>query len=100
MTFLSAWWVFFGALAFFTAIANLVRNIKGNHNGWEFLMFVSLSSGLLAMLSQYHMTGKWASAGDWSAIQDVVPSMGSMLTWIVIAGIFLNSVVVYLNRKE
>ena len=57
-------------------------------------------SGLLAMLSQYHMTGKWALAGDWSAIQDVVPSMGSMLTWIVIAGIFLNSVVVYLNWKE
>ena len=99
MTFLSAWWVFFGALAFFTVIANLVRNIKGNHNGWEFLMFVSLSSGLLAMLSQYHMTGKWASAGDWSAIQDVVPSMGSMVTWIVIAGIFLNSVVVYLNKN-
>lgn len=99
MTFLSAWWVFFCALAFFTAIANLVRNIKGNHNGWEFLMFVSLSSGLLAMLSQYHMTGKWALAGDWSAIQDVVPSMGSMLTWIVIAGIFLNSVVIYLNKN-
>jgi hypothetical protein len=51
------------------------------------------------MLSQYHMTGKWASAGDWSAIQDVVPSMGSMLTWIVIAGIFLNSVVIYLNKN-
>ena len=99
MTFLSAWWVIFGALAFFTAIANLVRNIKGNHNGWEFLMFVSLSSGLLAMLSQYHMIGKWASAGDWSAIGDVAPHMGSMLTWIVIIGIFLNSLVVYLNKN-
>lgn len=100
MMFLSAWWVFFGALAFFTVIANFVRNIKGNHNGWEFLMFISLSSGLLAMLSQYHMIGKWVSAGDWSAIVDVAPHMGSMLTWIVIAGIFLNSVVVYLNWKE
>lgn len=100
MTFLSGWWVFFGALAFFTGAANLVRNIRGNHNGWEFLMFVSLSSGLLALLSQYHMIGKWALAGDWSAIQDVAPHMGSMLTWIVIAGILLNSVVVYLNRKE
>ncbi len=100
MTFLSTGWVFFGALAFFTGIANLVRNIKGNHNGWEVLLFVSLSSGILALLAQYHMIGKWALAGDWSAIQDVAPHMGSMLTWIVIIGIFLNSVVVYLNRKE
>ena len=96
----SGMWVFFGALAFFTAIGNLVGNINGNHNGGEFLMFVSLSSGLLALLAQYHMIGDWALAGDWSAIQDVAPHIGSILSWAVIAEILLNSVVVYLNRKE
>jgi len=99
-TILSNWWVFFGALAFVLAIVNIARSLMGKTKGWETLMLLSLSGGILTIIAEYQMISRWALAGDWSAIQDVAPSMGGMLLWLALFGIVLNAVVLYLNVKK
>ena len=99
-TILSNWWVFFGALAFVLAIVNIARSLMGKTKGWETLMLLSLSGGILTIIAEYQMISRWALASDWSAIQDVAPSMGGMLLWLALFGIVLNAVVLYLNVKK
>ena len=99
-TMLSNWWIFFGALAFVLVIVNIVRTMIGKSKNWEVLMFLSLSGGVFTLVAEYQMISRWALAGDWSAIQDVAPSMGGILLWLALFGIVLNAVVLYLNVKK
>ncbi len=99
-TMLSNWWIFFGALAFVLVIVNIVRTMIGKSKNWEVLMFLSLSGGALALVAEYQMISRWALAGDWSAIQDVAPFMGSALLWLALFGILLNAVLLYMNVKK
>ena len=94
------YWMLLGALAFILVIVNIVRCWIGKAKGWEVLMFLSLSSGALALVAEYQMISRWALASDWSAIQDVAPSMGGILLWLALFGIVLNAVVLYLNVKK
>ena len=93
-------WMLLGGLAFLFAIINLVRALLGKTHGWAVLMFLSLSSGALALVAEYQMISRWALAGDWSAIQDVTPFMGSALLWLTVAGIILNMVTVLWNLQK
>ena len=94
------YWMLLGALAFILAIVNIVRCWIGKAKGWEVLMFLSLSGGALALVAEYQMISRWALAGDWSAIQDVAPFMGSALLWLALFGILLNAVLLYMNVKK
>ena len=67
---------------------------------WELFSFLSLSSGMFGLLGQYQMIVKWANAGDWSAIEDVAPSMGSFLLGAVVVIVLLNTIVWLLNTKR
>ena len=94
------YWMLLGALAFILVIVNIVRCWIGKSKGWEVLMFLSLSGGAFALVAEYQMISRWALAGDWSAIQDVAPFMGSALLWLTVAGIILNMVTVLWNLQK
>lgn len=96
-------WIIAGAIALIAVIINMVLVFTGRHKYCVVLVWISLSSGLVAMLSQYSMITSWVKANDMSALMDVVPTMNTVLIVVVFVGIVLNAIAVavhYRNRKE
>ena len=93
------YWIPLGILAFGFAVINLIRTMFDKSKGWQILLFLSLSCGVLEMYVQYLMINQWVAKSDWSALMDVVPSMSIMFTFIIFTGIILNGVVLRLNLK-
>lgn len=91
------YWIPLGFLAFGFVIINIIRTFLGKRKGWQVLMFLSLSCGLLEVLAQYQMIHKWVNMEDWAALLDVVPSMSNVLMIASILGIALNGMVFVLN---
>ena len=87
-------WILFGAIAFISAIVNLVRVFNNKNKYWEVLVFVSLSFGVLTMLCEYNLVYQWVMEKSWGSMLDVVPGMMGMLAQCVALGILLNGIVV------
>lgn len=94
------YWIPLGILAFLFAIINLLRALNGKKKGWTVLLFLSLSCGVLVMLTEYLMINRWVQKGDWSALMDVVPTMSIVFSILVIAGIILNGIVLIKNARK
>ena len=93
-------WLFAGGIAFITVIINLILIYVGKHKYCNILVFISLSSGLIAMLSEYSLINMWVQAEDMSALLDVVPSMNNVLKSVVYIGIILNGIAVFVNHNK
>ena len=94
-------WMIFGGLAFLLVIINLIRSALGYRQGWQLLMFLSLSFGALALTSSYQTIGNWIFHHDIAALEDVLPTMDPLLREATYMGIILNLVVLFFNmRKE
>lgn len=94
-------WLFWGAAAFLLVIINLIRTLAGKQNGWQVLLFASLSCGVMTVLKEYQMVAQWLMWGDIAAVHDVVPAMARTLRVSVAIGLLLNLAVLVLNlRKE
>lgn len=93
-------WLFAGAIAFIVAIINLILVFIGKHKYCGILVFISLSSGLLAMLSQYGLIKEWVQSSDMSALMDVVPTMNNVLIVAVCIVILFNAISVFVNYKK
>ncbi|WP_092753409.1 hypothetical protein [Hydrogenoanaerobacterium saccharovorans] len=92
--------LFTGGIAFIIAIINLILVFTGKHKHCNILAFLSLSSGLLAMLSEYVLINGWVQAGDISALMDVVPTMNNILITAVCIGVVFNAIAVFVNYKK
>ena len=93
-------WLFAGGIAFITVIINLILIYVGKLKYCNILVFISLSSGLIAMLSEYSLINMWVQAEDMSALLDVVPSMNNVLKSVVYIGIILNGIAVFVNHNK
>ena len=93
-------WLLAGAGAFFLAIATIWISRNENNKCWPILMFLSLSLGLISMVSSYHMVFCWVNAGAWGSLMDVVPSMDAIFILAVLTGVGLNLTGLILNMKK
>lgn len=92
-------WLLSGAAAFVLVIVNLVRTARGKRKGWQALLFASLACGVLTMLCEYQMANLWVQNGDFSALEDAVPTMASLTSFAACLGIALNLLALWLNVK-
>lgn len=93
-------WLFTGLLAYVFVLVNLSRTARGKQNGWQVLLFASLSCGALTMLCEYQMVNIWVQHGDIAALCDVVPSMVPLLTGALLVGLLLNLLVLLANLPK
>ena len=96
---LANWWHAFGIFSFLMALAAIL-NTLGKKPYWELYMFLSLTSGLFTMVAEYQLVERWVKAGDWSALEDVVPFMSDTLMWLVLFGVLLNAIVLVINLRR
>lgn len=97
---LESFWLVLGVLAFITAFVNLYLLFRGKRNSWPWLVFLSLSLGLLTLVAQIQMINSWVAKNDWAAMLDVVPTLSTSSLIAVLAGLFLNGLAVILGRKQ
>jgi amino acid permease len=97
---LSNWWIAFGVMAYSFGFANLLKALTRKTEFWELYMFISLTGGLMAMLSQYQLVSRWVKTGDWTAIEDVMPFMSDTLIWLVLFGVLLNVIALIINLSR
>ena len=92
-------WFILGIAAIMTAALNIVWAVRGRQAKW--FRFSSLSLTALTICAQYSMVEKWVQREDWSALMDVVPGMGNVLWFLVIASIVINGASLFIknNRK-
>lgn len=91
-------WFFLGVAAIITAALNVVWMIRGRQAKW--FRFISLSLTALTMCAEYSLVENWVSRKDWSALMDVVPSMGKVLWFLVIASILINSISLFMKNDR
>ena len=91
-------WFFLGVAAIVTAVCNIVWAARGRQAKW--FRFASLSLTALTMCAQYSMVEKWVQHEDWSALMDVVPGMGKVLWFLVVASIIINGVSLFIKNDR
>lgn len=89
-------WMVFGLIAIAATIMNLYSFAKGKDCAlW---MGLGLSFTALTLCAEYHLMSSWAVAGDWAAIEDVVPTMNHALWVLTIISILLNLFPVLMSK--
>ena len=83
-------WLMLGIGAIVMAVFNIILTIKGKDA--KVFRFISLSLTALALCAFYSQNAVWVLNKDWSALQDVVPSMSVILWVVTLVSIALNSV--------
>jgi hypothetical protein len=91
-------WVLFGIAAMITAALNVIFTILRLEAKW--FRFLSLSLTALTMCAEYEMVRGWVLREDWSALMDVIPTVGQMLWTLVIASILINSISLFVKPKK
>lgn len=81
-------WIILGVLALVFTIMNLYSYFfkKDFHIFMVFALFFTA----LTLCAQYQMIASWSLAGDWSAIEDVAPTMAMILWIFVIISFIIN----------
>ena len=83
-------WMFFAVGAVVMAILNLCQYMRRKPAKW--FRFLSLALTALTLCSFYSQVGVWIAAGDWAAMEDVVPFMSKALWVVVSASVVVNGI--------
>ncbi len=83
-------WFVFGIGAIIAAGFNIIRTVTGKDAKW--CRFISLSSTALTLCAFYCQAAVWVLQKDWSALEDVVPSMSVSILMLTLLSITLNSI--------
>lgn len=90
-------WMLLGLAAMLVTAVNLYLFARGKD--YKIAMAIGLSLTLLTMCAEYSMVAGWVIAGDWGALEDVVPYIEKPLWFLSIASILLNTAPIFLERK-
>ena len=91
-------WFAFGIGSIIAAALNIIWAIKGKDAKW--FRFTSLSFTALTLCSFYSQASVWVLHEDWSALQDVVPSVSAVLWILTLTSIALNSISLLKTKKK
>ena len=89
-------WIILGLSAIVTACLNLYCWSKGKEAKW--FRFLSLSLTALTLCANYSLDAQWVISQDWSALEDVVPTMSQYL-WIMTVGSIAHNGITLLPKK-
>ncbi|MDO5085416.1 MAG: hypothetical protein Q4D47_03135 [Erysipelotrichaceae bacterium] len=89
-------WFLFGSLAIIATFLNLIFYGQGKET--KYLRFFALACTALTMCAFYSGSAQWILSKDYSALEDVVPTL-STYTWLMVGcSIFMNGLTL-LKRK-
>jgi hypothetical protein len=91
-------WIVLGLIAIAATVLNLFLYFSGKD--YKVAMVLGLSFTALTMCAEYSLVSQWVKAGDWSALEDVVPGMEKALWVLVIVSILLNTAPMILGRGK
>ena len=91
-------WLIFGVIAIVATFINLYMYKTGKD--YKFAMAMGLSFTALTLVAGYSMVSDWVKVEDWSALLDVVPTMGTALWILTIISILLNIAPNFLDLKN
>ena len=83
-------WIILGFSAIVAACLNLYCWSKGKEAKW--FRFLSLSLTALTLCANYSLDAQWVISQDWSALEDVVPTMSQYLWIMTVGSIALNGI--------
>ncbi|MEJ8777363.1 hypothetical protein [Pseudogracilibacillus sp. ICA-222130] len=81
-------WFIFGFIAIIATFINLF--MYGTGKNYQVAMATALSFTTLTVIAQYKIVSDWVKTEDWSALEDVVPTMEITLLIFTILSIILN----------
>lgn len=88
-------WVLFGVLAIITASLNVLWTAGKKDARW--FRFLSMSFTALTLAAEYSVVKRWVLSADYSAIEDVVPTMSKILWFLTILSIAINSISLFVE---
>ncbi|MEW4327164.1 hypothetical protein Q0N12_10865 [Rossellomorea marisflavi] len=91
-------WIIVGLFAITATVLNLFLYFSGKDH--KLAMALGLSFTALTMCAAYSLVSQWVKAGDWAALEDVVPGMEKALWVLVIISILLNTAPMILGRGK
>ncbi len=91
-------WIIFGVTAIIFTIINWIQFIKGKDNSLSAVIAISLT--IYTYLLENLMYLKWIRLKDYSAIEDVLPSMIIIFTILITVSIVLNVTPVYIRHRR
>ena len=91
-------WFAFGIGAIISAVFNIIRAVEGKDAKW--FRFISLSLTALTLCAFYSQSAVWVLHKDWSALEDVIPSMSRSLWVLTLISIALNSFSLIKSRNR
>lgn len=94
---ISVFWLLFGALTLVLSMVHLLRSVCRKPGG--VLLFSSLLSLSLTLLSGLWMIFQWTEKSDWSALMDVVPAMTVLASLFVLLIAALNLTALLLAHR-
>ena len=83
-------WIILGFSAIVAACLNLYCWSKGKEAKW--FRFLSLSLTALTLCANYSLDAQLVISQDWSALEDVVPTMSQYLWIMTVGSIALNGI--------
>lgn len=89
-------WIILGVIAIIATFRNLQLYITGRD--YKLAMALGLSFTALTLSAEYSLISDWIKVEDWSALQDVVPSMEKAIWFLTIAAILLNITPILLEK--
>ena len=92
-------WLPLGAILVLLSLIALSLSLKGKFKNTPWLILCSLGFSLLFLPSDYALVMDWVRKEDFSAMLDVVPARGSLLTLFVIVTIMMNIVSFHLYQR-
>ncbi|MEW4305890.1 hypothetical protein [Rossellomorea marisflavi] len=91
-------WIIVGLFAIAATVLNLFLYFSGKDH--KLAMALGLSFTALTMCAEYSLVSQWVKAGDWAALEDVVPGMEKALWVLVIISILLNTAPMIVGRGK
>ena len=89
-------WIILGVLAIIATFRNLQLYITGRD--YKLAMALGLSFTALTLSAEYSLISSWVRLEDWSALQDVVPSMEKVIWILTVVSILLNIAPILLEK--
>ncbi len=92
-------WIFFGGIAFVLGIINLISLLCRKEKKSIYLVFGSLSCGLISVFQEVEIINQWILHGEVTLVSENIACIKTILVWGIIALILLNFIDVVLLER-
>lgn len=91
-------WFFLGGIAFILGIVNLICLLCKKEQNSIYLIFGSLSLGVVSVFQEVKVINQWIAHGELTLVSKNIAQIQTILSWGIIVLILLNFIDVVLLR--